>query len=831
MKLIFELIINHWKTSPKKIFFSLLAITLGVSIGYSIHLVNTAALSEFSKASRTLSGNADLHVRAKTLFLDENIYREISNISGISSVAPILELNLPVEGKTGLLKILGIDIFQSSSITPDIISIPSSGILNDTFDENNIFLSNSAMKWMGVDINDYIYIIHGIKKIKLKVSGKIANSEVGKKIAVMDISVVQWKFTHLKKISGVDLKLNFGENIESIKDKLINKYGNFISIFEPIEKEKKNASISRSYRINLSILGFIALFTGGYLVLSTQTLSVIKRQSEFTLLRTVGMSKNRLIFLVILEGFILGVIGSVIGVLFGYFFAQTALSIFGGDLGGGYFMGTKPKLYFEPITALIYFIIGIFVATSGAISPAFTTKKNTPSASLKKGNEDLLLSSFDNPAPAIILIIIGILFAFFPPLFEIPIFGYLSILLILLGTIAIMPRISKIFFSFCSKLDENLVPHLALTRMSNNSNQVAIALGGVLVSFSLMVAMAIMVSSFRSSVENWLNQVLSADIYIRSKNGGENNLLNNIEINRIKSLQQIKKIEYSRNLSFSFVPSKPKINLIARSNNHNSIRETLPLISHSPKKIQKPIWISEAMVDLYGWKEEDKIIIPFGEISDEFEVAGIYRDYARQNGSIQMKLNDYQTLTNDFKVNYINVWLKNKESLKDFEFFFRKTVMLDNLELIIPSEIKLLSMKMFDRSFKVTYILEGIAIIIGIFGIASSFSAQTISRSKEFGMLMHFGVSKNQIKHLLFFEGTLLATIAIIIGFALGLCLSFILIFVINPQSFHWTMNVNIPWLFLLFIALILLISAASTALISGKFSLKQKSIFLVRED
>jgi len=148
-----------------------------------------------------------------------------------------------------------------------------------------------------------------------------------------------------------------------------------------------------------------------------------------------------------------------------------------------------------------------------------------------------------------------------------------------------------------------------------------------------------------------------------------------------------------------------------------------------------------------------------------------------------------------------------------------------------PGQIRALSLKIFDRSFAVTYLLEVIAIVIGLFGVAATFSAQTLARAKEFGMLRHIGVTRRQVLALLAAEGGLLTAIGIVVGFVLGWLISLILVFVVNPQSFHWSMQLHLPWRMLATVAAVLLGSATLTALVAGRQALSGSVIRAVRED
>src|SRR3569833_1218123 len=192
-----------------------------------------------------------------------------------------------------------------------------------------------------------------------------------------------------------------------------------------------------------------------------------------------------------------------------------------------------------------------------------------------------------------------------------------------------------------------------------------------------------------------------------------------------------------------------------------------------------------------------------------------------------MRLSDYQALTCDRKVNDAALWLQRDATVAQVISALQRLPFGQALEFAQPGEIRASSLKIFDRSFAVTYLLEGVAIVLGLFGIAATFSAQALSRAKEFGMLRHLGVTRAQILAMLAAAGGLLTAA----GIAVGWIISLILVFIVNPQSFHWTMQLHMPWALLSAVATLLLISAALSALLSGKAAISQSAIRAVRED
>ena len=250
----------------------------------------------------------------------------------------------------------------------------------------------------------------------------------------------------------------------------------------------------------------------------------------------------------------------------------------------------------------------------------------------------------------------------------------------------------------------------------------------------------------------------------------------------------VARMEATRYQQLALAPERPAVMLIARSIDARAPERKLPLVGPHLDVIGHPLWISEAMVDLYGWKPGQLVNLPLAGKLHNFTVAGIWRDYARQTGAIQMRIEDYRHLTADEEVNDIALWIKRDQSMQELRRQIEALPFSAPLEFAEPGEIRAISLKIFDRSFAVTYLLEGVAIIIGLFGVAATFSAQTLSRVKEFGMLRHIGVTRAQILSLLGIEGALLTSLAIGAGSLLGWCISLILVFIVNPQSFHWTM-------------------------------------------
>jgi putative ABC transport system permease protein len=251
----------------------------------------------------------------------------------------------------------------------------------------------------------------------------------------------------------------------------------------------------------------------------------------------------------------------------------------------------------------------------------------------------------------------------------------------------------------------------------------------------------------------------------------------------------------------------------------------------------------------------------------EVYIRAVWRDYARQQGAIVMDRHDWLALGGDGTANDLAIWLQPGASVSSVQAALRRlaaelqqapvgpvppalaasaavapattTAPADALadentsalEFATPGEIRALSLAIFDRSFVVTRWLQLVAIALGLVGVAASFSAQVLARRKEFGALQHLGMTRRQLLWLVAGEGALWCGLGALLGLALGLVISVILVHVVNPQSFHWSMELALPWPRLFALVATVLAAGSLAALLSGRAAASRQMALAVKED
>jgi len=426
----------------------------------------------------------------------------------------------------------------------------------------------------------------------------------------------------------------------------------------------------------------------------------------------------------------------------------------------------------------------------------------------------------------------------------VPIAAYVAIGTLLVGAIAIKPYLAPLLLVPLARWagrrrQPNAAVWLALQRLGAMPRFAAIGAAGIVAAFALMVAMATMVTSFRTSVDAWLAHVLPADVYSRagpttSAGGSNTAFFSQADQERIRNDPQITRADFSRNLRIVLDPGRAPITLLARPVDRAQPGRTLPLTGASrswQSSMPPPAWVSEPIVDLYGVQVGHEIALPLAGKEQRFFVAGVWRDYARQSGSVVIDIADYQRLTGDQLRTDAALWLTAGTNAARFIESLRPSLQAGTAEFAETGELRTASLRIFDRSFAVTYVLEIAAMVIGLTGIAATFSAQAIARRREFGMLRHVGVTRGEILQLLALEGVLVTGLAVVLGLAAGIAVAWILVEIVNPQSFHWTMDLLLPWRQIGALIAALLAAAAATAVVAGRRAVAHDAVLAVRED
>ncbi|KTT22179.1 ABC transporter permease [Pseudacidovorax intermedius] len=827
---------------------AVLAVMLGVALAFSVHLINNSALEEFQRATRAVNGQPDLEIRPVQGDFDEALFGQVATLPQVRVASPVLDATLRVrdaDGQPAQLRLLGLDALVLPAVAPALMPQSAPGRNDDRLAlllPDRVFL-NAAARALAGGAADALTVLgaDGTAR-RLAVAGSVAAT--GPALAVMDIGAAQSLLGRAGRLSRIDLRLAEGADPSALANAIraLPGWTPALRLAQPQDDAERISNLSRAYRVNLTVLALVALFTGAFLVFSVLALSVAKRAQQFALLGVLGLTARQRLRLVLIESLALGAAGSAAGLALGLGLAWAALRLLGGDLGGGYFRDVAPALRLDAGAAATYGVLGVLAALAGGWWPARAAQR-LPEAQTLKGLGDAATGA-GRLWPALALMAAGGALAHAPPVFGMPLAAYLSVALLLVGGIAALPwLILALYGRLAPRLGRRLLPLMAVERARRMRGSAAIALSGVVASLALSVALTVMVASFRESVTRWLDVVLPADLYVRAAggSGGDAAPFDAALLQAAERLPGVERGVGQRLRSLQLDAALPAVTLLARAIDAQAPGRSLPLtgpvLPAPPGRIA--VYVSEPMVSLHGAQVGGglpALDAAFGLPPGRFFVAGVWRDYARQFGAVALDRADFTRLTGDSAASELSLWLAPGADEATVRAGLRRLARdrlgsEDALEIASAAQLRATSLRIFDRSFAVTYWLQAVAIAIGLFGIAASFSAQVLARRKEFGLLAHLGFTQAQVRRLVAGEGAAWTLIGAVAGLGLGIAVSAVLVKVVNPQSFHWTMDMLLPAGRLGLLCAAVIAAGTATAWLSARAAASRDMVLAVKED
>ena len=819
---------NGWRIA-----LTLACIALGVALGGAVNTIHSSALAEIDRAARALAGAADLEVRGPRSGFDDALFAAVAARPELAAASPLVEVEASLaDGST--LRLLGIDAFRAIRLQPAFVAHAAATSSSESaalVDAQAVWLSPAASSRLNAGAGGRVAMVTARGVREFRVAGLLPGLHAGGAVAVMDIAAAQWHFDRVGRLSRIDVRVKPGVDEQRLRRELAAMLPAGVVLSEAASISGRAADITRAYRVNLDALALVALATGAFLVFSTLALQAARRRQEFALLRALGVTRRGLAFLLAFEGALVGLVGAAIGTALGLAGSRALLQRSGADLGAGYFGGHSGAFAPDPSGLAGIAALGVGMSVAGALWVARAVGRIEVAEALRDRAVDLPGVSTGSAWIAAGLALAGVPLLFLPPIRGLPIGGYVAIALWLAASVAAVAPLCRAALGRLSP--SRPVAALALAQVRHLPGHLAASVAGIVVSASLCVAMAIMVFSFRVTLEEWLAGVVGADVYARASSSGDGAYFTPEDQRRVAALPEVASIEPLRYDRLVFGERDAPVSLVARPIDARALSG----FQAEPRELPPPgdamhVWISEAARDLRGWKTGDRLELPIAGRVVPVRVAGLIRDYARTWGAVLIDVDDYRKLTGDTRANDLAIHLRPGVDARRAEAAIRAALPhASGLVMEDAGEIRRRSLAIFDRSFAVTYALEAIAIVIGLAGVTSSFAALAWSRRREFGVLRFMGLTRREVLAMLGLEGAAAGALGAALGLVSGAAISLVLIRVVNRQSFHWSIEVHWPFAALAALVAGIIAACALGARVSAALAVRHEAVLAVKDD
>jgi putative ABC transport system permease protein len=839
--LFYRLILRPLFRQPGRALLILFAIALGDAAVVAIDIAGSAAAGSFHSSIETLAGKSTFEATAAGGVPDSLVAR-LAKLPYPLQTSPRIEDHAVIVRSGQNVPLIGIDLIGASN-RAGLSKTTAAQVREDLQhinDPNAIWVTRGLALKIGAHLSLLIddqtksYIVRGI----------LSNSDDSSADAIlMDIGAAQIATGKLGRVDRILIRTPEQGDFADWENRLRTALPPGILLNAEGAETAANRRMLAAFRWNLRVLSYIALVVGAFLIYSALSVSVVRRRPDIGTMRALGASRNSVMAAFLAEAAAFGTLGSLLALPLGRVLAAGAVKMLSTTVNALYVSSRPGSMTITAGSILLALMVGVGVSCLAALAPAREASTVPPTEAMARGRRDydVEVHSKRGALIALALALCGAAAAQAPEIGGKPMMGYAAALLFVGASALLTPLIVRGAMSGGSDLLRKLVGVeglLASRSLGSSLRRSSVLVAALATAVGMMTSVGIMVGSFRETVVTWMQTELPADLYLRpaSWSGGDQHPTMSPDIPaRIAQVPGVETVRRLRayNIQYQGLPAT-----LAGAQSNPGGPQSLQFLSglHTADVLQKLASgnfavVSEPFANKHHVKAGMTITLPLGEKRVPFRVLGVFYDYGDEAGLI---LVDWKTLLRylpDPAPSNLAVYLAPGANLQRTRVAIQKAIGNSNILVFSNREIRRQGIRVFDQTFAITYALEAISILVAVGGIAGSLASIVMDRRREFGVFRFLGATKGQIRGLILVEAGLIGILASAIGLALGVVLSLVLVYVINKQSFGWTIQFHWPVEVLISSMAIVYVATVMAGLYPARLAVRTNPIEVIHEE
>lgn len=792
---------------------SVLGVALGVAVVVAVDLAVESARTAFRVSTETVAGRATHRVVGRTGWIDEGVFTRLRTELGLRPSAPIVEGPVSSPALPGrALTLLGVDPLSEGPFRTWVADegggIDLGGFMTRP---GAAVLARATAERASVTLGDTLPVLADGRVRDLLVVGVL---EPGERLAraglsdvvLVDVATAQELLGMEGRLTRIDLRVE-GDGragADGARPELLERVAALLPPPARLEEAGRRSETTRAmiaaFDLNLTALGLLALVFGMFLIYNAMTFSVVQRRDLLGRLRTLGVTRREILRLVLREALWIGLAGAVLGAAGGALLGRGLVRLVTRTINDLYFAVSVEGVALDVRVLAGGALLGVVGTLAAALPPALEAARVPPRAAmLRSTGEERARRSVPRTAGLGALLLVagaglmtrpGLLLAF-GGLF-LAILG--AALLTPLGTVLLVrlirPPLARV---------GGLVGSMAARGVVTSLSRTAPAVAALVVAVSVTVGLGVMIQSFRGTLERWLETTLQADLYVSVPGPGASapsgaippevldavlahpgiagrNVYRHVDVDDGAGLHRLIALDLDPRggAAFDFLEGDARTAL-ARFRRGEAVLVSEPFAN------RRDVGVGDA-VTLAGREGERR-----------FPVAGVYRDYGAEQGTVMIARSAYTRLLRDPEVTSLALFLApGSDPAAVAEDLLARLPEGVVLEVRSNGELRAASLEVFDRTFRITGVLRLLAFLVAFVGVLSALMALELERGREMGVLRAIGLTPGELRRLVFSQTGLLGLVSGVLALPLGLALATVMIFVINRRSFGWSLDMEV---------------------------------------
>lgn len=790
---------------------NVLSIALGIAVYLAIRIANDSANASFAAGVDLIAGKAHLEIRGE---IDETLLPKIARAPGVKAATPLVEGVVTLPDWPGeYLRIVGVDLFTNEPFRA--FELRQARRKNFDFEKwlgaPGIALTKEFADRHRIAEGNRLRVLANSVSRELPVVALIdaGDSPAGaqSRFAAMDIGWAQELFATQGRLASISLLLDAPGRMPQIAQTLRSHLPDHLTIEPPRQRSFQMQQMLSAFRLNLTALSMVSLLVGAFLIYNTVSASVARRRTEIGILRALGATRLEVRAPFLGEALLFGLLGIAAGAIGGVLLAQGLVGAVGKTISSLYLLVSIEQTHMGATQFALVAALGLGAVLVGAWMPADEAARIDPIAALSLGTR---MESAAARAQWLhwlgLAFLAAALVASWYALRGGPAaMSFAAAFCVLAGFALFAPGATLLFARASGALARGAI----LARLGADNLRRAVHRNGVTVAalasaVAMMAGLTIMIFSFRSSVSAWVEHGVVADLFIAPSSNetiGLNAFVPPAAIAWLRARPEIAAVDTFRELPVAFsrnssAPGDALLGVVGGAYRHNM---TFAGGDEERKMARvfagEAIAVTESFSRKFDIREDDRISLRTPRGPAEIEVAGVYRDYTRDQGVIFIARPLFEKYWDDARVQSLAIYLApGANSERVSEGFRAQFSRAGEFVTYSNQALRRRILAIFDQTFAVTSVLRTVAVVVALAGVFLSVTTLVSERAREVGVLRAIGASRGQIEWMLIVESALIALLACLLGLVAGSILAMVLTWVVNPAFFGWTIALQFPW-------------------------------------
>jgi putative ABC transport system permease protein len=823
---------KQWRAHRLRVALTTLGIALGVAVFFAIRTGNATLLDSLRATVEKLAGKATLQVTAGESGFSEKVLDTVRATPGVQVAEPVIETIVQTSfADEGTLLVLGVDTTGDHQLRDYQFDQSQTQIADPMVflaQPSSILLSRAFADRHGLKVGDKLTLFASDGKKDFTIQGTFKPIGVGEvfggNIAVMDVYSAQVVFHRGRKFDRIDLMNSAAVPVEVVQQRLRTQLPPGVDVQRPEVRGQALENAITAMRVGILITSFVALLVGVYIIFNSFTIAVNQRWKEIGILRAVGVEQGNVSRMFLFEALLMGVIGSLVGIGAGFGLASAANRVMRGMVAAVYGVvstAAPAKLHLDQCA--IAFVLGIAASVIGAWFPAHGAASLDPALALHniEARQRETMLGWKRLGAGVLMILAGSALVVWTPSRWGLLIQFVFATMVLLGLTIVLPKLvlwsARALRPLMSWVGGS-EGALAVDAMIQTPRRCAATVGALMVGLMFVFSTTSYIQSYRQMIDRWMNQVLTADIFVATSAMLRSTSYHFTEDlgRQIAALPGVNRVE---NVRFTAIPFRGDTAAVIAiemngflERSQNGIEGANPRTVHDQLTSGEGVLVSRNFAQRWGVGVGNRLSVesPTGVL--ERPILGFLDDYRSEKGTIFMDRALYKKYWGDDAVDFINVDLNpgvDQVAMKhDVE---RLTAGSFHAFVYTNAEFKRWISSLVDQFFTLNYMQLVVAVTIAILGIVNTLLISVSERRREIGIVRAIGGLRSQIRKLVLLEAVAVAIVGVIVGSIAGSLNTVFMSHTVSEVLAGYSVPFYFPWEFvLLSVPVVILVSLAA---------------------